>query len=334
MAISPQHLYIDSADAGQVSHVVIYRPEGAVRAVLQIVHGMIEHIGRYDAFAQWLTARGIAVIGHDHPGHGLSVFDPERGTLRPGAQFGHYADPSPRAAQDGRGTRRALTGTDIVLENMWRVTQLARHEWPDAPLFIMGHSMGSFFTRRFLTLHSEVLAGAVIMGTGWHTAIETVPGLWLSRLIATCCGHRRTSRLLTLLTNGGYDKVFPGEGRNAWLSVNPDNVRTHNEDPLSQFEFSAGAYADFFRCMNDLAHRRDYDRIRRDLPILVTSGGDDPVGGTRAVQRVADEYEQLGIRDVTRKVYDGLRHEIIGETCREVVFADIEEWLTSKTRNY
>lgn len=311
--MTPQHLYIDSADAGQVTHVVIYRPEGEVRAVLQMVHGMIEHIGRYDAFAQWLAQRGVAVIGHDHPGHGLSAFDAEKGTLRPGAQFGHYAD---------------AHGTDVVLENMWRVTQQAQSEWPGVPLFIMGHSMGSFFTRRFITLHSDALAGAIIMGTGWHTAIETVPGLWLSRLIAVCCGRRGTSRVLTQLTNGGYDSAFPTEGHNAWLSVNPENVKAHNEDPLCQFEFSAGAFADFFRCMNDLAHRRDFNHIRRDLPILVTSGGDDPVGGKKAVKKVADELERTGLKDVTRKVYEGLRHEIIGETCREEVFADILKWIS------
>lgn len=311
--MTPQHLYIDSADAGQVTHVVIYRPEGEPRAVLQMVHGMIEHIGRYDAFGQWLAARGIAVVGHDHPGHGLSAFDAEKGTLRPGAQFGHYAD---------------AHGTDVVLENMWRVTQQAQSEWPGVPLFIMGHSMGSFFTRRFITLHSDALAGAIIMGTGWHTAIETVPGLWLSRLIAVCCGRRGTSRVLTQLTNGGYDSAFPTEGHNAWLSVNPENVKAHNEDPLCQFEFSAGAFADFFRCMNDLAHRRDFNHIRRDLPILVTSGGDDPVGGKKAVKKVADELERTGLKDVTRKVYEGLRHEIIGETCREEVFADILKWIS------
>lgn len=313
--MTPQHLYIDSADAGQVTHVVIYRPEGETRAVLQMVHGMIEHIGRYDAFAQWLAQRGVAVIGHDHPGHGLSAFDAEKGTLRPGAQFGHYAD---------------AHGTDVVLENMWRVTQQAQREWPGVPLFIMGHSMGSFFTRRFITLHSDVLAGAVIMGTGWHTALETVPGFALSRLIATCCGRRGTSRLLTKLTNGGYDSAFPTEGHNAWLSVNPENVKAHNEDPLCQFEFSAGAFADFFRCMNDLAHRRDFDHIRRDLPVLVTSGGDDPVGGRKAVEKVAGELERIGLKDVTRKVYEGLRHEIIGETCREEVFANIEDWMSAR----
>lgn len=310
--MNPQHLYIDSADAGQVTHVVIYRPEGEPRAVLQMVHGMIEHIGRYDAFARWLAERGVAVIGHDHPGHGLSVFDAERSTLRPGAQYGHYADER---------------GTEVVLENMWRVTLLARQEWRGVPLFIMGHSMGSFFTRRFITLHSEALAGAIIMGTGWHTALETVPGLGLSRLIAACRGRRSTSSILTKLTNGGYDSAFPDEGHNAWLSVNPENVRAHNEDAMCQFEFSAGAFADFFRCMNDLAHQRDFDSIRRDLPVLVTSGGDDPVGGKKAVQKVANELERIGLKDVTRKVYEGLRHEILGETCREEVFADILEWM-------
>lgn len=313
-----------------MTHVVIYHPEGTPRAVLQIVHGMIEHIGRYDVFALWLAARGIAVIGHDHPGHGLSAFDAERGALRPGALFGHYADPPRQRIPDTLCSGKPLNGTEIVLENMWRVTQIARREWPDTPLFIMGHSMGSFFTRRFITLHSEVLAGAIIMGTGWHTTIETVPGLWLSRLIAMCCGYRSTSRLLTGLTNGSYDRAFASEGHNAWLSVNPDNVKAHNEDALCQFQFSAGAFVDFFRCMNDLAHRRNFDLIRRDLPILVTSGGDDPVGGAMAVQKVADEYEHLGINDVTRKIYDGLRHEIIGEVCRETVFADIEKWITTK----
>lgn len=309
----PEHLYLDSADAGQVTHVVVYRPDAAPRAVLQMVHGMIEHIGRYDAFARWLCARGFAVVGHDHPGHGLSAYDAERECLREGALFGHYAD---------------RCGTDVVLRNMWSVSQLALREWPDAPLFIMGHSMGSFFTRRFITLHSDAIAGAVIMGTGWHTAFETTPGLWLSRLIAACKGGRRTSRLLTMLTNGGYDKAFAAEGHNAWLSVNPDNVRAHNEDPLCQFEFTARAFADFFRCMNDLARRRDFAAIRRNLPVLVTSGGDDPVGGTKAVTKVSDEYMRLGLTDVSRRLYPGLRHEILGETCREEVFADIERWLT------
>lgn len=330
--MQPEHLYIDSADAGQVTHVVIYRPDAAStadtqrqpnapaqqptasapRAVLQMVHGMIEHIGRYADFAAWLCERGFAVVGHDHPGHGLSAFDATSGQLRPGALWGHYADNN---------------GTAVVLENMWRVTQLAAREWPGVPIFIMGHSMGSFFTRRFITLHSDALAGAIVMGTGWHTRLETTPGLWLSRLIAAVKGGRTTSRILTLLTNGGYDTAFPGEGHNAWLSVNPDNVRAHNDDPYCQFEFTARAFADFFRCMNDLASRRDFDRIRRDLPVLVTSGSDDPVGGTKAVTKVADEYEHLGLTAVTRRLYPGLRHEILGETCREEVYRDLYDWI-------
>ena len=300
-------MYIPSNINGKRVHVIHWQPEGETIGVLQLVHGMCEYIDRYDEFARLLAERGIAVMGHDHLGHGLSAASPE--------ELGHFADDN---------------AADALLNDMHAVTLLARQEYPNAVNFILGHSMGSFFVRRYITLFGRDVAGAIVMGTGWVPAAAAKAGKLLARQTCALRGPRHKSKVLASLVLGASEKAFAAEGPLAWLSVNQDNVRRYEADPLCGFPFTAGAYRDFFDIMDALATGADYDDIPRGLPVLVVSGAEDPVGGSAAVAKVAAQYRSLGLTDVTDKVFPGDRHEILNENDREAVYEYLCGWLLAR----
>lgn len=295
--------------AGHPIHAVFLEPEGEPRAVLQITHGMAEYIGRYADFAAYLTERGFAVAGHDHPGHGESV-----------------------KTHDDLGFFGPGDNADALILDMKAVTLEAKRRNPGLPVFLLGHSMGSFFVRRYLPLFGGELAGAVVMGTGWIPAFLSKTGLSLSRLICRTKGERTVSPLLESLVLGGNAKAFPGEGRLAWLSVNTANVAAYEADPLCGFPFTAGAYRDFFSIMLSVAKEEGFDNIRRSLPLLLISGEVDPVGGKRAVEKLAARYRELDFADVTEKIFPGDRHEILNEVDRADVYAYIAGWMEKRIR--
>ncbi len=302
-------LTIPSRASGRTLRAVLWEPETEPRAVLQVTHGMAEHIDRYEPFAAYLTGEGIAVIGHDHLGHGGSVRNP--------GDLGFFAE------NDASG---------IVIDDMKTVTLEAKRRFPGLPLFLLGHSMGSFFARRYLALYGGELAGAVIMGTGWIPPSQAKTGLRLSRLICRTKGERSQSPLLEGMVLGGNAKAFPGEGRLAWLSVNPENVAAYEADPLCGFPFTAGAYRDFFAVMLAVSREEEFDNIRRSLPLLIVSGELDPVGGKRAVEKLAARYRQLDFADVTDKLFPGDRHEILNERDRDEVYRFIGGWIEKRIR--
>lgn len=310
--MNKEHLYIDSVDAGHRIHVICWTPDEAPRMVLQVVHGMTEYVERYDEFARFLCGHGIAVIGHDHPGHGFSAVDEATGEELPGCQLGYYSDGD---------------GKEVVLGNMLKVTQMARERFPDVKNVILGHSMGSFFTRRYLTLYSDNVYGAVIMGTGAQPVWLLRSGLLLARIVKIMRGRHYRSRLLYNLSNGAYQKLFKGEGRNAWLSRNTESVAKYNASPLCNKGFTTSAYCDFFRCMVEVAECRDMSAICKDLPVLITSGCDDPVGGRKAAETVENHLRAHSINNVTVQTYEDMRHEVLQEIGREQVFCNILQWL-------
>ena len=302
-----QEMYIPSSVNGKRLHVVIWRPEGEPLAVLQLTHGMCEYIDRYDDFARHLNGLGIAVIGHDHLGHG--------GSVSTAADLGYFAD-KPAA--------------ENLIDDIHAVTLLARQEFPNALNFLLGHSMGSFFARRYLALYGADISGAVVMGTGWVPSPVPQLGRVVATLISLVRGRRCRSKLLGGMVLGASEKAFASEGRLAWLSVNKANVRRYEADPLCGFAFTAGAYRDFFDIMAALAAQRGFDGIPRDLPVLVISGEKDPVGGAPAVRQVAAQLRALGLKDVTEKTFPGDRHEILNESDREAVYAFIDRWIMER----
>lgn len=305
--MNKQEISILSADNKTDLHVIIWEPDGDTNAVIQLVHGMAEYIDRYHEFAAYLTTKGFAVIGHDHLGHGQSVRKKE--------DLGFFSDGGP----------------DIIIEDMHSVTVEAKKRWAGKKLFLLGHSMGSFMARYYMTRYSEELDGIVIMGTGFIPAFLAGLGQKVSKAVILRKGKMYRSGLLTAMALGSNNKPFrPNRTEVDWLSRNDENVDKYVADPLCGFWFTAGAYLDFFSVMKKLADGENFDQIRKGLPVLIISGENDPVGGKAACPKVKASLDAIGMTDVEMKLYPDDRHEILNEIDRDNVYADIKNWFERK----
>lgn len=298
-----------STDGKTQLHGMRWEPEGrSVRAVLQICHGVAEHIARYDAFARYLNELGIAVVGHDHLGHGRSL--PEGGT----------------PVYFGEGNT-----WHTVVDDIYVLHQRIRLWYPDVPLCIMGHSMGSFLTRTYLIRYPGTVKAAIIMGTGWQPEMTIRGGLLLAGILSGLKGPDAVSKLVTNMAFGAYNKAFGDKPRtpNDWLSADTDNVDRYMADPLCGADATVGLFRQMLRGLRFNQTPGNIDRMDKNAPILLIAGQDDPVGDMGAgVRRTHDAFKRAGIKDVTLKLYPGLRHEILNEAAmRDTVYGDIGAWL-------
>lgn len=298
-----------STDGKTQLHGMRWEPEGrSVRAVLQICHGVAEHIARYDAFARYLNELGIAVVGHDHLGHGRSL--PEGGT----------------PVYFGEGNT-----WHTVVDDIYVLHQRIRLWYPDVPLCIMGHSMGSFLTRTYLIRYPGTVKAAIIMGTGWQPEMTIRGGLLLAGILSGLKGPDAVSKMVTNMAFGAYNKAFGDKPRtpNDWLSADTDNVDRYMADPLCGADATVGLFRQMLRGLRFNQMPRNIDKMDKDAPILLIAGQDDPVGDMGAgVRRTHDAFKRAGVRDVTLKLYPGLRHEILNEAAmRDTVYGDIGAWL-------
>ena len=302
---------IASTDSKNNLNVIIWETEKEPIGVLQIVHGMAEYIDRYDNFAKYMTEHGFNVIGHDHLGHGHSVSD-ER-------DYGFFAEEN---------------GDKIIIEDMHSVTQYSREKWEELPNFILGHSMGSFCLRQYLTKYSNDVFGAIIMGTGWIPSAAALLGKTIATNTCKSKGSHTVNPLLIKLTLEPYNKPFAPTRTNCdWLSRDEKQVDLYVNDKLCGFDFTAGAYKDFFTILEKIAKNRQLIGMRKSLPILITSGSVDPVGGKKACEKLNAKYKRCGIDDVTLKLWENNRHEILNELDKNDVYRYIYNWLKSKIQN-
>ena len=300
-----------STDGKTQLHGMRWEPEGgSVRAVLQICHGVAEHIARYDAFARYLNGLGIAVVGHDHLGHGLSL--PEGGTP---VYFGES------------------NTWNTVVDDIYVLHQRIRLRYPDVPLCIMGHSMGSFLTRTYLIRYPGTVKAAVIMGTGWQPKAVIAGGMAVAKAVGAVVGENGTSDLVTNLAFGAYNKLFaPNRTSCDWLSADEGNVDAYMADPLCGADATVGLFRQMLsgiRFNQKLSNLRQMDPR---IPVLFVAGEKDPVGDCgNGVRRTYQEFRRAGVQDCTLKLYPGLRHEILNEKAQQQqIFEDIGQWLTSK----
>ena len=300
-----------STDGKTQLHGMRWEPDGgSVRAVLQICHGVAEHIARYDAFARYLNGLGIAVVGHDHLGHGLSL--PKGGTP---VYFGES------------------NTWNTVVDDIYVLHQRIRLWYPDVPLCIMGHSMGSFLTRTYLIRYPGTVKAAVIMGTGWQPKAVIAGGMAVAKAVGTVVGENGTSDLVTNLAFGAYNKLFaPNRTSCDWLSADEGNVDAYMADPLCGADATVGLFRQMLsgiRFNQKLSNLRQMDPR---IPVLFVAGEKDPVGDCgNGVRRTYQEFRRAGVQDCTLKLYPGLRHEILNEKAQQQqIFEDIGQWLTSK----
>ena len=306
-------IWCDSSNRVSRLHGYIWWPEDGEtpRAAVQLVHGMAEYIGRYDDFARYLNGLGFVVFGHDHIGHGESVSSP-----------------------DEWGKLPAVGGRDILVADVHRVRTEAMARINNAygeqlPLFLFGHSMGSFVVRAYLANHAYGLKGAIICGTGFMKPQTSAAGNRIARLIARVRGENYNSRLLHNMGVGAYAQdIADAETDLDWLSHNRKNVENYIADEQCGFMFSAGGYATVTDLMRYVCSTECVSTYPHDLPLLYIAGTEDPVGECgEGVSRAADLAHAAGVTDVRCRLYAGMRHEILNELGHQVVYDDISSWM-------
>ncbi len=297
-----------SSDGKTPIYYRAWLPTGTPKAVLVICHGMLEHIERYEEFASRLNKQQIAVYGHDHLGHGHSILSPE--------DKGFFAEKD---------------GNQCVVNDYYKMIVIASQAHPTTPLFLMGHSMGSFILRQLLH-HRQLpaLHGAIIMGTGHAPKALVQSGKALATFIAKTRGQRYKSDLLYHLALGSNSKnISPAPTGYEWLSRDEERVHHYIHDPFNGDNFTAQAYADMFSGMLTNYDPARLSTLDRKLPLLLVSGSHDPVGDNgKAVEALYKSYLEMNYKDVSLILYPEARHELLNENNRAEVIHDIINWLT------
>lgn len=297
-----------SADGTSTIHARFWAPDGkAPRAVIQVVHGMSEHVRRYDDFARFLVARGYVVCGDDHIGHGAS------------------------APVHKHGCMPAKNGNEVLLADEHTLRGIAVEKFPGVPHVFFGHSMGSFITRCYLARHGTGVAAAVICGTGTVPVATSRAGNALAHVICAVRGEDHRSKLLDGLGAGAYGKAVPGPTGYEWLSSNEKNVADYIADDECGFMFSAGGYVSLTALTAEACSASCAAAVPHELPLLYIGGEGDPVGDMgRGVHAAAQLALDAGSTDVTCRVYEGMRHEILNELDHARVYEDVASWLDQK----
>jgi alpha-beta hydrolase superfamily lysophospholipase len=308
---------------GSKLFVRTWKPAGRAAAAVQIVHGMREHSLRYERFATRLCEAGIEVWAADMRGHGLTanlkVNRPEKGGL-----LGHCAD------------RRAQAR---LISDIHRVGLAIREKHPDIPLFLMGHSWGSFLVQSYIENYREPrLAGCMLSGTKGPGggALVALDGAFLS-LLMLFRKPRSTSRLAAALADGAYKKVFFHVSRTPhdWLTRDESEVEAFVNDPLCGQMPSIAFYRDLALLLRKIYLKKNMARIPRDLPVYVFSGSRDPVGNNgESPKTLVEQYTKLGLHDIEFVLYPDARHEMLHETNYEEAQENLLAWIKKHISPY
>lgn len=301
-----QEFKFTSSDRVSKIHGVKWIPDGDIKAVVQISHGMTEFIERYEDFALFLNSHGFLVVGNDHIGHGKSVRTPDN--------FGYFGE------YDGGG---------IIVNDLHRITMQVKKEYPSIPYFLLGHSMGSFMARRYITNYSDDIDGAIIMGTGNQSSLKLGFARILTGLLTDIKGSKYRSSLVSFLCFSNYNSRVPKNTGN-WQTRDIEILNGIKDLPETNFTFTVSAFKQMFDTIAYVENTKNISRIRKSLPILIISGTDDPVGDYgKGVIKCYEALASCEITDLTLKLIDGARHEVINETDRADTYAYIKEWLLS-----
>ncbi|GAB4372809.1 MAG: alpha/beta hydrolase [Spirochaetales bacterium] len=279
------------------------------RACILILHGMAEHIQRYEGFSEFLCERGYAVYGFDLRGHGKT------GDLS--ASSGIFAEEN--------GWERVQADIDLWVDKI-------RQDYPESPLVLFGHSLGSLLARCYAARHGEKLRGMILSGpVASGGVLRGIASLlaWGNALIN---GKNAPARLLDRLIFRGYARSIKDRRTDFdWLSRDDRQVDAYIRDPHCGRIMTTGFYQDLLKGVQ-LAYRQStYRNTPKDLPIYIFGGSKDPVGKfSRTITQLYKEYRKAGISNVTMKFYSGGRHEMLNETNREEVYKDILSWLNDR----
>ena len=304
MAVKNTFCY-PSASSGHSIYAVEWIPEQTPIGVVQIVHGIAEHVGRYEEVAQFLCAHGFLVCGEDHLGHGHTV---ENG------KYGFFAPKN---------------GWNLVVQDIHTLQQQQSHAYPSLPYFLLGHSMGSFLVRTYLIQYPGVVSGAILSGTGQESSKLVALGKSLASLECKRLGVHGVSPLISSLSLGGYNRKFhPNRTTADWISSDPSEVDRYLSDPLCQYPITASLFRDMMGGLQLIGNPKALSKMDKHTPVYFFSGDHDPVGGMgKGVQKVVQLFRQAGCTDVTLHLYPGGRHEMFHEANKQEVLTHLLRWL-------
>ena len=286
-----------STDNETQIHYTVWTPEEPPVAVCQICHGMVEHISRYDDFARFLAGKGIVVCGCDHKGHGQSK----------GKAYGYF----------GKG--KAL---DVLVSDQLRLTDMMREKYKHLPYVLLGHSMGSFVARRYISENKGKIDGAIICGTA-GPGQPVGAGIALSKIVGVFKNETKPCPFLGKIAFAGYNKRTNSDNPYAWLTRDEKIVDAYSKDELCGFSFTASAYKQMFECIKIVNAPEWAGKVDKSLSVLVTAGKEDPVGSYgEGPQKVYEALKDAEMYDVQFKLYDDCRHEILNELNKEEVYGD------------
>ncbi len=300
---------LKAIDGTQI-HVYEWLPDEPtdVKACLQIAHGMAEHAKRYDDFATFLNKAGIAVFANDHRGHGKTAGNVEN--------LGYFADEN---------------GFEKVVSDMRVLTDKIHSEFPEKPIFLLGHSMGSFLSRFYAIEDASKISGLILSGTAGDPGILGKVGKLLSGLIASFSGKKSQTPLMTSLSFGAYNKQFkPNRTEFDWLSRDNEQVDKYVNDPYCGTVFTAGFYRDMLGGLLYVNQNQAIKKMRKDLPVYLISGDKDPVSENgKGVKEVFEKLKKSELKDIEMKLYPDARHEILNEINKEEVYYDVLSWINN-----
>ena len=309
MAITSEYFF-PSSDGKTLIHVNQWTPAGRdIVGVVQIAHGVAEYDARYEPFAKFLCANGFVVVANDHLGHGQSLIE-----NAPMVYFGEE------------------DGWRHVVDDIEELRRRTAKVFPDKPYFLFGHSMGSFLSRTHLIRYPGVLSGCVLCGTGHQSAPVIAGGKLVADREIKRLGKKAYSATADDLAFGAYNKAFaPTRTRFDWVSANEANVDAYIADPLCGGDTSLGLFRDMLDGLACITKQSNINKMDKDLLVFFIAGDRDPVGGMgKGVQKACACFRKAGLKDVSIKLYHGLRHEILNEASKQYVYKDVLDWLTAR----
>ena len=301
-----QDFYFQSSTGRTSIHALKCVPDGKPRAVVQIAHGIAEHIDRYRPFMEFLADNGFVVAGNDHLGHGKSIRVPE--------EQGFFAE------KDGWWR---------VVDDMDKLHDIMSKEYPELPYVLFGHSMGSFLTRTYLIKHLDKYDGVILSGTGHQSPALVLGGNAAASVMAKLNGAMGDGTKLDSLAFGTYlSKIENPRTKFDWLSRDAEQVDKYIADPLCGFIGKSGLYRDMMQGIKFITNKNNIAQMNKEKPVYFMSGDGDPVGDYgKGVERAYKAFCDAGLHDVFMRLYPGGRHEMLNETNKEQVYQDILSWL-------